>query len=182
MSKSQPKFSLVLAGLIILLGGLPACAIAQSQMTLTSPAIAPGAAIPADFACSGGDRSPELAWRGAPKAAVTFALIVDDPDAPGGTFFHWVAYNIPASRTSLPAGIPDSAEIPDGGKQGMNSFGHLGYNGPCPPPGKTHHYRFHLYALDSELNIGDKADAPAIQSAIKGHVLADAELTGTFQR
>ena len=182
MSNPQPRFLLMLAGLIILLGGLPALALAQSQLTLTSPAIAPGAAVPREFACTGGDRSPELTFSGAPKSTVTFALIVDDPDAPGGTFVHWVAYNIPASRTSLPAGIPDSAEIPDGGKQGMNSFGHLGYNGPCPPPGKTHHYRFHLYALDSALNVGDKADAAAIQSAIKGHVVSEAELTGTFQR
>jgi len=170
MSNPPPKFSLMLAGLIILLLELPALALAQSQLTLTSPAIAPGAAIPAEFSCSGGDRSPELTCSGAPKSAVTFALIVDDPDAPGGTFFHWVAYNIPASKTSLPAGIPQGAEIPGGGKQGMNSFGHLGYNGPCPPPGKTHHYRFHLYALDSALSVGDKADAPTIQSAIKGHV------------
>lgn len=182
MSNAQPKFPLMLAGLIILLGGLSTFAVAQTQMTLTSPAIAPGAAIPAEFACTGGDRSPELAWSGAPKSTVTFALIVDDPDAPGATFFHWVAYNIPASKESLPAAVPQGAEIPDGGKQGMNSFGHLGYNGPCPPPGKTHHYRFHLFALDSALNVGDKADGAAIQSAIKGHVGADTELTGTFQR
>ena len=181
MSLPQPKFSLTLAGLIILLVEMPAFAIAQAQLTLTSPAIAPGAPIPAEFACTGVDRSPELAWSGAPKSTVTFALIVDDPDAPGGTFFHWVAYNI-ASGKSLPAGVPEGAEIPGGGKQGMNSFGHLGYNGPCPPPGKTHHYRFHLYALDSALNVGDKADGAAIQSAIKGHVLAEAELVGTFQR
>jgi Raf kinase inhibitor-like YbhB/YbcL family protein len=182
MSNTQQKFPLMLAGLIILLLRLPGVALAQSQLTLTSPAIAPGATIPAEFACTGADRSPELSWSGAPKSTVTFALLVDDPDAPGGTFFHWVAYNIPASRTSLPAGVPQSAEIPAGGKQGMNSFGHLGYNGPCPPPGKTHHYRFHLYAVDSEVNVGDQADAPAIQSAIKGHVAGDAELVGTFQR
>ena len=182
MSNPQPKFSLTLAGLIILSLGLPAHLFAQSQLTLTSPAFASGAAIPAEFTCKGADRSPELSWSGAPKSTVTYALIVDDPDAPGGTFFHWVAYNIPANKTSLPAGVPQGAEIPGGGKQGMNSFGHLGYNGPCPPPGKTHHYRFHLYALDSELNIGDKADAAAIQSGFKGHVLADTELTGTFER
>jgi Raf kinase inhibitor-like YbhB/YbcL family protein len=182
MSNAQPKFPLMLAGLIILSLGLPTCLFAQSQLTLTSPVIAPGATIPAEFACTGANRSPELAWSGAPKSTVTFALTVDDPDAPGGTFFHWVAYNIPVSRTSLPVGVPQSGEIPDGGKQGMNSFGHLGYNGPCPPPGKTHHYRFHLYALDSEVNVGDQADAPAIQSAIKGHVAGDTELVGTFQR
>jgi Raf kinase inhibitor-like YbhB/YbcL family protein len=182
MSNPQPKFLVMLAGLIILSLGLPTLLFAQSQLTLTSPAISAGATIPAEFACTGADRSPELAWSGAPKSTMTLTLIVDDPDAPGGTFFHWVAYNIPASKTSLPAGIPQSAEIPGGGKQGMNSFGHLGYNGPCPPPGKTHHYRFHLYALDSEVKVGDHADAPAIQSAIKGHVAGDAELVGTFQR
>jgi hypothetical protein len=78
--------------------------------------------------------------------------------------------------------VPQGSEITGGAINGMNSFGHLGYNGPCPPPGKTHHYRFHLYALDSALEVGDKADAAAIQSAMKGHVLADAELTGTFER
>jgi Raf kinase inhibitor-like YbhB/YbcL family protein len=182
MSNPQPKFPFMLAGLIILLAGLPALSSAQSNLTLTSPAIAPGAAIPAEFTCSGADRSPELAWSGTPKSTVTFALIVGDPDAPGGTFFHWVAYNIPASKTSLPAGVPRSGEILDGAINGMNSFGHLGYNGPCPPPGKPHHYRFHLYALDSTLEIGDKADAAAIQSAIKGHVVGEAELIGIFQR
>jgi Raf kinase inhibitor-like YbhB/YbcL family protein len=182
MSNPQPKFPFMLAGLIILLAGLPALSSAQSKLTLTSPAIAPGAPISAEFACTGADRSPELAWSGAPKSTVTFALIVDDPDAPGGTFFHWVAYNIPASKTSLPAGVPQGSEITGGAINGMNSFGHLGYNGPCPPPGKTHHYRFHLYALDSALEVGDKADAAAIQPAMKGHVLADAELTGTFER
>ena len=182
MSNAQSKFPLTLAGLIILSLGLPTYLLAQSQLTLSSPVIAPGATITAEFACSGANRSPELVWSGAPKSTVTFALIVDDPDAPGGIFFHWVAYNIPASATSLPAGVPQSAEIPGGGKQGMNSFGHLGYNGPCPPPGKTHHYRFHLYALDSEVNVGDTPDAPAIQLAIKGHVARDAELVGTFQR
>jgi len=182
MSNPQPKFSRMLAGLIIILLGLPAFAFAQSQLTLTSPAIVPGAAIPAEFTCKGADRSPELSWSGAPKSRVTYALIVDDPDAPGGTFFHWVAYNIPASKMSLPAGVPQGSEIAGGAINGMNSFGHLGYNGPCPPPGKTHHYRFHLYALDSALEVGDKADAAAIQSAMKGHVLAEAELVGTFQR
>src|SRR5258708_19307486 len=120
MSNRQSKFSMMLAALIILLGGLLRFVNAQSQMTLTSPAFASGAAIPSEFACSGGDRSPELAWSGAPKSMVTFALIVDDPDAPGGTFFHWVAYNIPASRTSLPSGLPPSPEIPAATKHGMH--------------------------------------------------------------
>ena len=182
MKNPQHRFRWMLAGLIILSIELQGIALAESTMVLSSPSIAPGAIIASDFACTGADRSPELAWRDAPKSTVTFALIVEDPDAPGGTFVHWVAYNIPASRTSLPAGVPQSAEVPGGGANGMNSFGHIGYNGPCPPPGKTHHYRFHLFALDSALSIGDGASAAAIESAIKGHVAAEAELTGTFNR
>ena len=182
MSNSQHNFHWMVAGLIILSIEFQGIALAQSQLVLSSPAIAPGAAIAGDFACTGADRSPELAWSGAPKSTITFALIVEDPDAPGGTFIHWVAYNIPAGRTSLPAGVPPSAEIPGGGTNGMNSFDHIGYNGPCPPSGKTHHYRFHLFALDSALSIGDRADAAAVEAATKGHVVADAELTGTFER
>lgn len=155
---------------------------AQAQMNLTSSAIAPGAAIADDYACTGADRSPALAWSNAPQATKTFALVVEDPDAPGGTFIHWVAYNIPASVNSLPASVPQSAEISGGGKNGINSFDHVGYNGPCPPPGKTHHYHFRLYALDSAISPGAKADAQAVQSAMKGHVLATGELVGTFQR
>jgi Raf kinase inhibitor-like YbhB/YbcL family protein len=182
MSSAQRTFLRKLAALVILLAGLRGIALAESQLVLQSPAIAPAAEIPSDFACTATDRSPELKWSGAPKGTVSFALVVDDPDAPGGDFIHWVAYSIPAGRTSLPAGVPQDVEIPGGGKNGMNSFGHIGYNGPCPPPGKIHHYRFHLYALDSMLNVDDKADAPAIQSAIKGHILAEAELVGTFKR
>ncbi len=182
MTNPQRTFLWISAGLIILSIGLRRIALAQPQLVLSSTAIAPGAPIASYFACTGADRSPELAWSGAPKSTVTFALIVEDPDATGGTFIHWVAYNIPASATSLPAGLPQNAEIPGGGTNGMNSFDHIGYNGPCPPPGKTHRYRFHLLALDSALSVGDSADAAAIQSAIIGHVAADAELTGTFKR
>lgn len=155
---------------------------AQAQFALTSPAFSPGAAIAGDYACTGDDRSPALVWSGAPQATKSFALIVEDPDAPGGTFVHWVAYNIPARVTSLPAGLPKDAEIPDGGKNGINSFEHIGYNGPCPPPGKMHHYHFRLFALDSALTSGDNSGADAVESAMKGHVLATAELTGTFER
>jgi Raf kinase inhibitor-like YbhB/YbcL family protein len=155
---------------------------AQAQMTLTSPAISSGAAIASNFSCTGADRSPALAWSNAPQATKTFALVVEDPDAPGGTFIHWVAYNIPVSVTSLPAGVPQSAEIAGGGTNGINSFDHIGYNGPCPPPGKVHHYHFRLYAVDSTLTPGNKVDAAALESAMKGHVVATAELVGTFER
>lgn len=155
---------------------------AQAQLTITSPAIASGAAIANDYACTGADRSPALKWSNAPQSTKTYALVVEDPDAPGGTFIHWVAYNIPSEINSLPAGLPQTAEIAGGGKNGVNGFGHLGYNGPCPPPGKMHHYHFRLFALDSTLAPGDNADADAVRSAMNGHVVASAELVGTFER
>jgi Raf kinase inhibitor-like YbhB/YbcL family protein len=156
--------------------------LAQAQLTLTSPAIAPGAKIADDYSCTGADRSPALTWSNTPQSTKTFALVVQDPDAPGGTFIHWVAYNIPAGATSLAPGVPQSAEIAGGGKNGINGFDHIGYNGPCPPPGKVHHYYFRLFALDSTLALGDKPDAAALESAMSGHVVATAELVGTFER
>jgi Raf kinase inhibitor-like YbhB/YbcL family protein len=154
----------------------------QAQLTLISPAIAPGAAIASDYTCSGADKSPALAWSNAPQSTKSFALIVEDPDAPGGTFIHWVAYNIPARVTSMPAGVPQTAEIAGGGTNGINGFDHIGYNGPCPPPGKMHHYHFRLFALDANLTPGDNAGADALRSAMNGHVVATAELVGTFER
>ena len=157
-------------------------ALAQAQLTLTSPAIAPGSAIADDYACTGADQSPALTWSSAPQATKSFSLIVEDPDAPGGTFIHWVAFNIPARITSLPSGVPRTAKILDGASNGINGFQRIGYSGPCPPPGKLHHYRFRLFALDSNLTPGDNADANAVESAMKGHVLATSELVGTFER
>ena len=155
---------------------------AHAQLSLASSDITPGAAIGNDYACTGADHSPALAWSGAPQSTKSFALIVDDTDAPGGTFIHWIAFNIPAGVNSLPAGVPQTAEIPGGGSNGINSFGHYGYNGPCPPPGKTHHYHFRLFALDAKLTPGDKPDADALRAAMNGHVVATAELAGTFKR
>ncbi len=154
----------------------------QAQLTLNSPAFDSGAAIAVGNSCSGNDQSPPLTWSNAPQATKSYALIVEDPDAPSGTFIHWVAYNIPAQVNSLPAGVPQNAEIAGGGKNGINGFDHIGYNGPCPPPGNMHHYHFRLFALDSMLTPGDKADAAALESAMKGHVIATAELVGTFER
>ena len=173
---------LLFLAIILILLNYDNSADAQSSLTLISPAFSPGSALSADYTCSGSDKSPALTWRDAPSATRSFALVTDDQDAPGGTFIHWVAYNLPASATALIEGVPRAASIPGGGSNGVNSFGHVGYNGPCPPPGQLHHYQFHLYALDSTLNMGESADASAVQAAIKGHVLASAELTGTFSR
>jgi Raf kinase inhibitor-like YbhB/YbcL family protein len=154
----------------------------QAQLTLSSPTLTPGSAIAVENTCSGGDKSPALTWGNAPQSTKSFALIAQDPDAPDGTFIHWLAYNIPAQTTSIPAGVAQTEEIATGGKNGINGFNHIGYNGPCPPPGKVHHYQFRLFALDSTLSPGDKPDAAALESAMKGHVLATAELVGTFER
>ena len=154
----------------------------QAQLTLSSPALASGSTIAPENSCAGADKSPALTWRNAPQSTKSFALIAEDPDAPAGTFIHWLAYNIPAQATSIPAGVPQTEEIATGGKNGINGLDHIGYNGPCPPPGKMHHYHFRLFALDSNLTPGDKPDAAALESAMKGHVIATAELVGTFER
>lgn len=110
------------------------------------------------------------------------ALIVDDPDAPGGTFVHWVAYDIPASSPGLDSGIPQGDAMPNGGKQGINGFNKVGYNGPCPPRGNPHHYHFRLFALDQAVNPEAPPTAAALEDAMKGHVKASGELVGIFKR
>lgn len=150
-------------------------------MKLTSTAFAPGAAIPMQYTCDGSDFSPDLAWDGAPGDAQSFALIVDDPDAPRGTWTHWVAYNIPGAAFRLAAKIPREAEHPSGLKQGTNSWGRIGYGGPCPPAG-THRYFFRLYALDSTLDLPGGAGREQVEQAMAGRVLDRAELMGTYSR
>jgi Raf kinase inhibitor-like YbhB/YbcL family protein len=166
---------------ILVAYALPAQAYAAS-MNLTSSVISSGAAISPDYACTGADHSPALAWSNAPESTKTFALIVEDPDAPSGTFIHWIVFDIPARVTSLPSGVPQTAEITGGGINGINGFDHIGYNGPCPPPGKTHHYYFRLFALDAMVSPGDRANADSLRAAMNGHVLATAQLVGTFER
>ncbi len=155
---------------------------ATAAMTLSSPAFSAGAPIPAQFTCSGADSSPALNWTGAPADTSSFALIVEDPDAPSGTFIHWVLFNLPGNKIALPADLPKADSLPGGGSQGTNSFGSVGYRGPCPPPGPPHHYHFILFALDSPLDANSSYDASALRSAMTGHVKATAELVGTFGR
>lgn len=157
--------------------------LAQSgELRLSCPYFTNGATIPDQFTCKGADESPPLAWSGIPDQAKSLALIVDDPDAPGGTFVHWVAYNIPPSSAGVPNGLPKTSRLAGGGEQGINSFGKIGYNGPCPPPGSSHHYHFKLYALDQEIDPGAQAQAAALEDAMRGHVKASAELVGIFSR
>lgn len=145
-------------------------------------AFEPSREIPTQYTCSGPDSSPALSWDGAPKGTQSFALITDDPDAPVGTFTHWVMYDIPASSRGLSEGIAKSEQLHDGSRQGRNDFRRIGYGGPCPPPGKPHRYFFKVYALDTKLSLNAGATRDQVEAAMKGHVLAEAALMGTFQR
>lgn len=151
-------------------------------LTLTSESFEPGKEIPMKYTYDGDDLSPQLSWDGAPEGTKTFALIMDDPDAPGRAFTHWVIYNISYHRNKLPEGAHWDKIIIKGCSQGLNDFRQMGYTGPCPPPGKPHHYRFHLYALDTVLDVPSRGPRSAVQGAMKGHVLAEAEITGLYGR
>jgi len=163
---------------------LPICALARadSDFRLTSPAFNPGAPIPTDFSCAAGDHSPALAWTGAPVGTKSYALIVEDPDAPMGTFIHWVVFNLPSGASGMAANSPKTPQLADGARQGNNGTGAVGYKGPCPPPGKTHHYHFELFALDTALDMPPVADAASLRAAMQNHVKGSAELVGTFER
>jgi Raf kinase inhibitor-like YbhB/YbcL family protein len=153
----------------------------QGKLALSSTAFGAGDVIPARFSCDGEDISPELDWGSAPEGTVTFALIMDDPDAPGGTWVHWVIFNMPADLTGLPDGVPAEAELADGSRQGTNSGRRLGYAGPCPP-GETHRYFFKLYALDQAIDLASGITADELAAGMQGHILDQAELMGTYTR
>ena len=139
--------------------------------------------IPILHTCDGEDISPPLRWQDVPSATKSFALIADDPDAPMGTWVHWLVYDIPASARELKAGIPPSEALSDGSRQGSTNFGRSGYGGPCPPPGKPHRYYFKLYALDTLLNLPPaQATKSELLKAMEGHVLQEAQLMGRYQR
>lgn len=151
--------------------------------SLTSTAFVDGAAIPARHTCDGPDVSPPLAWEGAPAGARVFALIMDDPDAPGGTWVHWVAYNIPAPTTQLPENVAKVESLDLGGaRQGRNDFHRPGYSGPCPPLGAAHRYFFKLYALDAQLQLRSGAQKHEVEAAMEGHTLGMTQLVGTYAR
>jgi Raf kinase inhibitor-like YbhB/YbcL family protein len=158
---------------------------AMAQFTLTSPSFRNNQPIPAKHSCEAADASPALKWEGAPTGTKSFALIADDPDAPGGTFVHWVIYGISASTTELPENVAKTESVAALGnaKQGASSFGRVGYGGPCPPRGHgVHHYHFKLYALDMDLNLAARVHSQQLEAAMKGHILAQAELVGTYRR
>ena len=148
---------------------------------LTSAAFREGEAIPAAYTCEGRDGSPPLAWTDPPAGTKSLALISDDPDAPGKTWVHWVVYNLPPSLRRLPESLPADHELADGTRQGITDFGRTGYGGPCPPSG-THRYFFQLYALDVMLSLAPRTTKPQLERAMQGHILAEAQLMGTYRR
>jgi len=150
-------------------------------MQIKSSAFKSGARIPAKYTCDGVDVSPPLAWGKLPAGTKYLALICDDPDAPMGTWVHWVIYDIPANITSLPEKLPPLKEVTNGAKQGMNDFRAIGYGGPCPPSGE-HRYFFKLYALDGPTGLKPGATKAQLLAAMKGHILAEAELVGKYKR
>jgi Raf kinase inhibitor-like YbhB/YbcL family protein len=148
---------------------------------ITSTAFAPGESIPIKFTCDGDDISPPLRWSDPPQGTQNFALIADDPDAPAGTWVHWVLYNLPAESRSLPEAVPPDADLADGGRHGQNSWRRLGYGGPCPPSG-THRYFFKLYALDSVPGLAAGASKDKLLNAMEGHILGQTEVMGVYSR
>ena len=154
---------------------------AKMAITITSTAFAEGGMIPRDYTCDGKDISPPLAWAGAPEGTKSLAIICDDPDAPVGTWVHWVLYNLPAIVNELPQGVKSDKVLENGAKHGMNDFRKLGYGGPCPPGG-THRYYFKIYALDTELTQEPGLTKAELLKAIKGHILAEGQLMGRYKR
>jgi hypothetical protein len=163
---------------------VPVRADKSAKWSLASPAFRNNGRIPPKYTCDGANVSPALSWPAPPKGTVELALTCDDPDAPGGNFVHWVLYGLPPSRQSLPEGIPASEMLPKlgGARHGRTDFGRIGYGGPCPPKGPSHHYHFRLYALGASTNLAPGAAEAELARAMRGHILSQAELVGLYSR
>ncbi len=149
---------------------------------VSTTAFAPGGTIPKRFTCEGQDISPPLSWTSPPPGTQSLVLMILDPDAPSGTWTHWLIYNLPPTLRQLPENVPKHARLANGAAQGRNDFGRLGFGGPCPPPGKPHHYHFRLFALNTRLSLAPGATRPQVEQAIRGHIIAQAELVARFGR
>jgi Raf kinase inhibitor-like YbhB/YbcL family protein len=183
----KPSILLILASLFVCVG----CNHSPKEMQkgeapmsikLTSTAFQPGAAIPKQYTADGADLSPPLRWSEPPPSTKSIALICDDPDAPRGTWVHWVLFNLPAQARELEEGVPTSVSQTKGATEGKNDFGNIGYGGPAPPKGKAHRYFFKLYALAVVLELAPGASKAQLESAMKGHIVAEGELIGTYKR
>jgi Raf kinase inhibitor-like YbhB/YbcL family protein len=180
-----------LACLLLAIVALGACApaarnssIGEASMAfaLRSQAFQPGTTIPRQHTCDGADQSPALTWSDAPAETKSLALIVEDPDAPSGTFTHWVLFNVPPEPAQIPPGVSHQTILDNGARQGRNDFRRVGYGGPCPPRGPAHHYFFRLYALDAPLDVTPGATASEVRAAARGHTVGEAELMGVYGR
>jgi len=149
---------------------------------LTSTAFPPGGSIPRRHTCDGDDVSPPLAWKDVPPGTKSLALVCDDPDAPAGTWVHWVVWAVPASASGLPEGVPPSATLPDGSRQGRNDFKRTGWGGPCPPRGGPHRYFFRLSAVDRTIDLPAGATRAELDRTLEGHTLGRTELMGRYAR
>ena len=151
------------------------------EIKVESSAFKEGELIPSQYTCDGSNMSPSLKWSDPPDGTVSLVLISDDPDAPAGTWVHWVVYNIPPSVKGFPQNVPTAKILENGAIQGTTDFGKIGYGGPCPPSG-THRYYFKLYALDTMLNFDPGATKKQVVDAMKDHVLARGQLMGRYKR
>ncbi len=184
-AKTNAMFATALLGCLV-----AACSVDNQKsveensmsIQITSSAFSEGKPIPAKHTADGPGVSPPLQWTNVPPAAKSLALICDDPDAPAGTWVHWVVYDLAPSTAGLAEDVPKSQYLSNGAKQGLNDFRRLGYGGPMPPPGKPHRYYFRLYALDTLLDLKPGATKQDLLKAMKGHVLTDGQLMGTYQR
>jgi len=153
----------------------------KMEIKITSPAFDDGGLIPSKYTCDGADISPPLQWQPAPEGTRSIALICDDPDAPMGTWVHWVLFNLPADTTELAENIPPDKTLPNAARQGTNDFRRIGYGGPCPPSG-THRYFFKIYALDTQIDLSPGADKRQLLKAVDGHILGKGQLVGKYSR
>lgn len=176
MTRSTMRWT---AAVAVLLG---ANAASAGELTIESKSFAHKGDIPVLHTCDGADRSPALAWQGVPEETKAFAIVVDDPDAPNGSFNHWLAWNLPAAARAIDTGVPPIGDLGDGTKQGKNGFGKTGYAGPCPSPGSTHEYHFRFFALSKPIDVEEDAERDAVIDALEKNAIEEAELIGTYRR
>jgi len=187
MDPKESRFALaviILAGCLALAAGCEAAPQGGAAMALElkSPDFSSGGNIPRQFTCDGADISPALSWNEPPGGTQSFALIADDPDAPVGTWVHWVLFDLPAKVRELSQNVPKQEHLADGPPQGRTDSRKIGYGGPCPPPGKPHRYFFKLYALGTKLNLKPGATKKDVERAMQGHILAQGEWMGRYGR
>jgi Raf kinase inhibitor-like YbhB/YbcL family protein len=176
-------FVAVVGCLAVTAGNTAGCAGGGTvSLEMKSADFTAGGNIPRQFICDGADMSPVLEWGAPPAGTQSLALIADDPDAPVGTWVHWVIFDMPANLRGLPQNFPKREQAGDGSRQGRNDFGKIGYGGPCPPAGQVHRYFFKLYALDAKLNLKPGATKKEVEQTMQGHVLARGEYMGRYSR